>query len=75
MAFPEPIGLVADVMAATARLLEQLCARLKAQEAGARVVKPNGEALTAAKRPVLMVGGGGQAAADERPDADVEAGQ
>jgi len=36
MTLPDPIGLQADVMAGTARLLEQLCTRLKAQEAGAR---------------------------------------
>lgn len=36
LTLPEPIGLVADVMAGTARLLDQLCARLKAHEAGAR---------------------------------------
>lgn len=36
--FPEPIGLQADVMAATARLLDRLCATLKAQGAGARVL-------------------------------------
>ncbi len=34
--FPEPIGLVADVMAATARLLEALCHKLRQHEAGAR---------------------------------------
>ncbi|MFN4155895.1 MAG: Y-family DNA polymerase [Paracoccaceae bacterium] len=34
--FPDPIGLFDDVMAATARLLEPLCARLKAHDAGAR---------------------------------------
>ena len=33
---PEPIGLVADVMAATERLLVPLCAKLQAQEMGAR---------------------------------------
>lgn len=33
---PEPIGLQGDVMAAAARLLDQLCDKLKAQEAGAR---------------------------------------
>ena len=33
---PEPIGLAADVMAGTERLLLQLCERLKTQEAGAR---------------------------------------
>ncbi|NDW52795.1 DNA polymerase Y family protein [Aliiroseovarius sp. PrR006] len=33
---PEPIGLLADVMAGTERLLSQLCAKLKAQEMGAR---------------------------------------
>lgn len=38
MTLPEPIGLSADVMAGTARLLERLCARLKAREAGARVL-------------------------------------
>ncbi|MGD9916411.1 MAG: DNA polymerase Y family protein [Paenirhodobacter sp.] len=36
MTLPEPIGLVADVMAALERLLAPLCARLKAQEMGAR---------------------------------------
>lgn len=38
MTLPDPIGLFDDVMAATARLLDQLCAKLKAQEAGARVL-------------------------------------
>ncbi|MEC3862807.1 DNA polymerase Y family protein [Mesobacterium sp. TK19101] len=38
MTLPDPIGLQADVMAGAARLLDQLCARLKAQEAGARVL-------------------------------------
>ena len=38
LTFPDPIGLIDDVMAGTARLLDQLCARLKAQEAGARVL-------------------------------------
>lgn len=38
MTLPDPIGLADDVMAGTARLLERLCARLKAQEAGARVL-------------------------------------
>lgn len=38
LTLPEPIGLLADVMAGTARLLDQLCARLKAQEAGARIL-------------------------------------
>ncbi len=36
LTFPEPIGLVGDVIAGTARLLDLLCAKLKAQEAGAR---------------------------------------
>ena len=36
MTLPEPIGLVGDVMAGTERLLVQLCAKLKAQEMGAR---------------------------------------
>ncbi|NVK97619.1 DNA polymerase Y family protein [Ruegeria pomeroyi] len=36
LTLPEPIGLFDDVMAGTGRLLDQLCARLKAQEAGAR---------------------------------------
>jgi len=39
MTLPEPIGLVDDVMAGTARLLERLCASLKAQEVGARVLR------------------------------------
>lgn len=38
LTFPDPIGLFDDVMAGTARLLDQLCTRLKAQEAGARVL-------------------------------------
>lgn len=36
LTLPEPIGLEADVMAATQRLLDPLCAKLQAQEAGAR---------------------------------------
>jgi len=36
MNLPEPIGQVADVMAGTARLLEQLCSKLEMQEVGAR---------------------------------------
>lgn len=38
LTFPEPIGLMADVMAATMRLLEPLCDKLKAHEAGARAL-------------------------------------
>ena len=38
MTLPEPIGLSADVMAGTARLLDQLCAKLKAREMGARAL-------------------------------------
>lgn len=38
LTLPEPIGLSPDVMAAAARLLDQLCAKLKAQEMGARVL-------------------------------------
>ncbi|MEM8655310.1 MAG: DNA polymerase Y family protein [Pseudomonadota bacterium] len=38
MTFPEPIGLLKDVMAGTERLLTQLCAKLKAQEMGARTL-------------------------------------
>ena len=38
LTLPEPIGLYDDVMAGTSRLLDQLCARLKAQETGARVL-------------------------------------
>lgn len=38
LTLPEPIGLVTDVMAGLARLLAALCARLKAQEAGARLL-------------------------------------
>ncbi|MGR3761747.1 Y-family DNA polymerase [Roseobacteraceae bacterium NS-SX3] len=38
LTFPEPIGLLADVMAGTGRLLAQLCAKLKAQETGARTL-------------------------------------
>lgn len=36
LTLPDPIGLFGDVMAGAARLLDQLCDRLKAQEAGAR---------------------------------------
>ncbi|MFV0361035.1 Y-family DNA polymerase [Tropicimonas sp.] len=39
LTFPEPIGLVADVMAGTARLLDALCARLRTNGAGARVLQ------------------------------------
>ncbi|MCA1300638.1 Y-family DNA polymerase [Stappia indica] len=38
MTFPEPIGLVADVMESTARLLDRLCSRLAENEAGARIL-------------------------------------
>ncbi len=38
LTLPEPIGLAADVMAGTGRLLERLCTRLKDQEMGARVL-------------------------------------
>lgn len=38
LTFPEPIGLVEDMMAATARLLEPLCDKFKSQEVGARVL-------------------------------------
>ncbi len=39
MAFPDPIGLTGDVMAATARLLDRLCDKLKSQETGARMLR------------------------------------
>ena len=39
MTFPEPIGLLADVMAGTERLLLQLCAKLTTQEMGARKLR------------------------------------
>lgn len=38
LTLPEPIGLESDVMAAAARLLDRLCDRLRAQDAGARVL-------------------------------------
>ncbi len=38
MTLPDPIGLATDVMAGTARLLEQLCTKLKHHEMGARVI-------------------------------------
>ncbi|MFC4732994.1 Y-family DNA polymerase [Salipiger abyssi] len=38
LSLPEPIGRTEDVMAGAARLLEPLCAKLLAQEAGARVL-------------------------------------
>lgn len=36
LTFPEPIGLLGDVMGATARLLDPLCAKLHRDEAGVR---------------------------------------
>jgi len=39
LTLPEPIGLSGDVMAGTARLLDQLCVRLKDQAQGARVLQ------------------------------------
>lgn len=39
LTLPEPVGLTADVMAGTARLLDRLCATLAAQQAGARVLQ------------------------------------
>ncbi|MDA8747869.1 DNA polymerase Y family protein [Litoreibacter sp.] len=38
LSLPDPIGLQADVMAGTSRLLEQLCSKLKGREMGARVL-------------------------------------
>lgn len=38
LTLPEPIGLTGDVMTGTERLLEALCAKLKAQETGARAL-------------------------------------
>lgn len=39
LTLPEPIGLTSDVRAGTERLLAQLCAKLKAQNQGARIVE------------------------------------
>ncbi len=39
MTLPEPIGLVSDVMAGAQRLLMRLCAKLTAQDMGARVLE------------------------------------
>ncbi len=39
ISLPEPIGLGSDVMAATERLLERLCDKLKAQQTGVRVLQ------------------------------------
>ena len=39
MTLPDPIGLAADVMAVAERLLDQLCAKLKANETGARILR------------------------------------
>ena len=39
MTFPEPIGLTSDVMAGTERLLTRLCAKLKTNEKGARILQ------------------------------------
>lgn len=38
LTLPEPIGRTEDVMAGTARLLDRLCAKLHAQEVGARML-------------------------------------
>ncbi len=38
LTFPEPIGLMADVMAATMKLLEPLCHKLKTHEEGTRAL-------------------------------------
>ena len=38
MTLPDPIGISSDVMAGTERLLTQLCEKLKAREAGARIL-------------------------------------
>ncbi len=38
LTLPEPIGLISDVMRGTQRLLSQVCAKLKANEVGARVL-------------------------------------
>lgn len=38
LTLPDPVGLVADVMAAVARLLDALCVRLRSQDMGARVL-------------------------------------
>ena len=39
ISLPDPIGLFDDVMAGTSRLLDRLCAGLKARETGARVLR------------------------------------
>lgn len=39
MILPEPIGLTSDVMAGAERLLDRLCAKLKVQNTGARVLR------------------------------------
>ena len=39
MTLPDPIGLTGDVMAGTKRLLERLCAKLKANDKGARILQ------------------------------------
>jgi len=39
MTLPEPVGLTSDIMAGTERLLTRLCARLKTQEQGVRVLQ------------------------------------
>ncbi|MCB1385961.1 MAG: DNA polymerase Y family protein [Nitratireductor sp.] len=38
LTLPEPVGLVSDVMAGASRLLDALCARLRENEAGARIL-------------------------------------
>lgn len=39
LTLPEPIGLIGDVLAGAQRLLTQLCAKLKIQDMGARVLR------------------------------------
>ncbi|RLJ40909.1 protein ImuB [Litoreibacter meonggei] len=39
LTLPDPIGLYDDVMAGTSRLLNSLCAKLNAREAGARILR------------------------------------
>ncbi|MGV0909047.1 Y-family DNA polymerase [Martelella sp. FOR1707] len=54
MSFPEPIGLVDDVMAALARLLDTLCLRLKNREAGARAIMLSVERVDQTRQTVTL---------------------
>lgn len=80
MSLPEPIGLSADVMAGTGRLLERLCSRLQAEMRGARALRLTLRRVDQASQQVeLRLARPGQEAARiltlfERGISEVEAG-